>query len=150
MTDVAAQIRSSCRDIAPGEAAVTVACHVPEKEDATLLLDALGIPPGTVYRWDAARVAAVTAASSRIGREFSVNTVRAAIPGRAQRMVCRALADLTAAGLAEQTGATVLAASPGARGRKSPVYRLTPAGELLADDIAPMPGQRAVHVSELI
>ena len=125
---------------AAGEAAVTVACNARDGADALVLLDALGIGPGTAYRWDLARVAAV---AIRKGQRhvFSANDVRTAVPARAGRLVAPAIAALTTGGLAEPTGRTVPSTAPGANGRRVRCYRLTRAGELLADDIAPAPGQ---------
>lgn len=133
-------ILAAPRESQPGEAAIAVACYARDPADARFLLDALGLDQSTVYRWSAVRVAATALRYGRLGQEFTTATLRWHVPARAWRMLPRALADLTASGLAAATGKTALSTAPGARGRKVPVYQLTRAGELLAMDVAPLPG----------
>jgi hypothetical protein len=134
------QIRAAARTSSTGEAALTVACHARSPADALHLLDLLGISRGAAYRWDCARVAAAALRYGRLGEPWSAATLRGRLPARAHRMVPRAVANLATAGLAEPTGDVTLSQSPGARGRKVPVYRLTRTGEDLAMEIAPLPG----------
>lgn len=134
-----ADILAAPRIPQPGEAALTVACYARDPADARYLLEALGLEDA-VYRWSATRVAAAALHAGRLGQEFTTSTLRWRLPRRAWRMLPRALANLTAGGLAAPTGETAPSTAPGARGRKVPVYALTRAGEDLAMDIAPLPG----------
>jgi hypothetical protein len=140
------QIRAASTDRIHGEAAMAVACTARDRADATVLLDMLGLTRGTVFRWNMPRVAAVAIAKGRLAQEFSAVTLRGLLPRRAWRMIPPALAALSAAGLATQTGRTAKSSAPGARGRKVPLYALTRTGEALAADVAPMPGSGASHL----
>jgi len=136
---LADHLRAAARDRIPGEAAVAVADLARDGADARHLLGMLGLGPGVPYRWNMHRVAATAVAKSRLGQEFSANTLRQQVPPRAHKMIASAIAALTTAGLAEPARA-VRSTAPGAKGRKVPSYRLTRAGEWLAMDIAPLPG----------
>src|ERR1700729_4059053 len=141
MLMLADQIAAAETDPAPGEAALTVASAAAGPEDAALLLDILGIGPGTAYRWGVPRVALTAVTQGRLGRPWSAVTLRPPIPSRAHPVIPVAVARLCAGGLAERTGQVTRSTSPGARGRMVPVFRLTRAGEDLAARVAPLPGQ---------
>jgi hypothetical protein len=141
MLMLADQIAAAETDPAPGEAAVTVASRAAGREDAALLLDILGLGPGTAYRWGVPRVALTAITHGRLGRAWSAVSLRTLVPPRGHPAIPVAVARLCAEGLAERTGQVVRSTSPGARGRMVPVYRLTRAGEDLAARVAPLPGQ---------
>ncbi len=127
-------------DIERGEAAIVVACHARDRDDAELLLDALGLTEHVDYQWSLARVALLAVTRCHLGGEFSVNTLRRWIPPRAWGFLPAVFTHLTRCGLAEATGRRERSDSPGAHRRRVPCYRLTPAGEALSAEIAPMPG----------
>jgi hypothetical protein len=112
---------------------MAVACLARGKDDAALILDVLGIDRDTAaWRWNIPRVAIAALRLGRLGREWSASGLRASLPDRAARLIPISVARMTAEGLAVRSGGWEVSASPAARGRVVPRYRLTRAGEALA------------------
>lgn len=125
---------------AAGEAAVTVADQA--RRDVVILLDVLGLREAA-YRWDPARVAAVTLTQFRHGRVFSANSLRGHVPPRAMVFAAEAFRLLSADRLIGRTGTTARSMAPGARGRRVPYWQLTLAGERASRELVPQPGMDA-------
>jgi hypothetical protein len=141
-----ARIRSASSQVAEGEAAVTIADRAAPRHgldaagDALELIGALGLEDA-IWQWDTARVARIVLEHARHGREFSANDARIWLPPRAGPHIAGALRALTGTGLAVVTDGVCVSASPRARGSLIRRYVLTLAGERLAAEIAPMPGE---------
>ena len=143
------KIRTANHDVTGGEAALTVACFAQDAADAAMLLDALGVDAAAAA-WTPARVAYVTVAHAQHGNRFCSNDVRIWVPQRAWPHIQTALRWLAADGLAERTGRVATSASPGARGRKVPVYQLTREGDALSWEVRPPAGHRDLTEYKII
>ena len=139
MSVLAGRILRTDPAYADGEAAVVVACRARDRDDALLLLEALGLATGA-WRWSMPRVGRVILERCQHGQEFSANALAAWVPRRAWPLIAATVTWLAAEGVMEKTGRRVVSQSPGAKSRKIPCWRLTEAGELLAREVSPVPG----------
>jgi hypothetical protein len=146
------QIRAADNRIAEGEAVVTIADRaVPRHglsaaQDARELIEALGLEDAC-WKWDTARAARIILEHARHGAGFSANDARAWLPDRAAYCVPGALQALCLTGLATVTDGVCASTAPRARGSLVRRYTLTLAGERLAAELAPKPGE-TVHLEE--
>lgn len=147
------RIRAADNRVADGEAVVTVAdrarpwsasgMHVSRAQDALDLIAILGLEDAR-RRWDVARAARIILEQSRHGREISANEARAFLPERAHPYIAGALTALRLTGLAVPADTVRRSTAPGARGSLIRCYVLTLAGERLAAELAPKPGERGL------
>jgi hypothetical protein len=146
MPPFADRIRGADNQVAEGEAAVTIAdraiprAGLSATEDARELIEVLGLEDAT-WTWDTARASRVILERARHGREFSANDARMWLPRRAAAHIAGAFQALILTGLAAVTDGVCISTSPGARGSLIRRYTLTLAGERLASELAPMPGE---------
>jgi hypothetical protein len=140
------RIRAADNRVAEGEAAVTIADRAAPRDglsaarDARELIAALGLEDAT-WIWDTARASRVILERARHGREFSANDARMWLPNRAAPHIAGAFQSLILTGLAAVADGVCVSTSPGARGSLIRRYTLTLAGERLASELAPMPGE---------
>jgi hypothetical protein len=146
------QIRAADNDVAEGEAALTIADRATPRAglstagDARELIEILGLEDAT-WKWDIPRASRVVLEHVRHGRSFSANDIRVWLPRRAEPYVAGTLRALCVTGLAAVADGVCISTSPGARGSLIRRYVLTLAGERLAAELAPMPGE-TVHLEE--
>jgi hypothetical protein len=140
------EVRAADNQIAEGEAALTIADQATPRAglsaagDARELIEVLGLEEAC-WKWDIPRASRVVLEHARHGRKFSANDIRAWLPRRAEPCIAGALRALCVTGLATVTDGICISTSPGARGSLIRRYVLTLAGERLAAEIAPMPGE---------
>lgn len=140
------RIRAADNCVAEGEAAITIAGRAAPRaglsaaEDARELIETLGLGDAT-WKWDTARAARIVLEHARHGRPFSANDVRMWLPRRAAARVPGAMQALCLTGLAAVADGVCVSTSPGARGSLIRCWTLTLAGERLAAELAPMPGE---------
>jgi hypothetical protein len=140
------RIRAASNCIAEGEAAVTIADRAAPRaglsaaQDARELIGILGLEDAR-WEWDIARAARIILEHIRHGREFTANDARLWLPPRAASYIPGALRALSLTGLIAITGGARRSTAPRARGSLVRCYALTLAGERLAAEVAPMPGE---------
>ena len=142
------RVRAADNRVAEGEAAVTVAGRAMPRAgltaagDAADLIAILGLEDAT-WRWDTDRAARIILEKARHAGEFSANDARTWLPPRAEHCIAGAFRALYLTGLTVPAGGTRKSTAPRARGSLIRCYALTVAGERLAAELAPMPGEAA-------